>query len=138
VVRLTFKNGLEETVSRLIRMPLKQYSFVVRLLDVLAAALDDAKPEKTSSKAHALRTSYVVEIAHIWRKVGLRPTRARSPFDPTYASRFHRFGELVLDGLADFSKGRSELRSMRSNVGPLTHPYMWHLSEDHIRAALIN
>ena len=44
---------------------------------------------------------YVEGVAEHWWAVGLKPTRARHPEDPTYLSNFHRFVELLLTAMID-------------------------------------
>ena len=66
------------------------------VFEALAGALGSEQDINPGSQIYDLIVHYVVEVAKAWRQVGLRPSRARHPEDPTYKSKFHRFVDLVL------------------------------------------
>jgi hypothetical protein len=129
-----FRSDLEQTIFELVNAhKVKRRTLTVRLLNVLAAAIDGTKTSRPSSMSYRHVTSYVRRIAQIWRSADLRPTRARSFWDKAYESKFHRFAELVLAGLANLGLKRQEFCT-RTKAGYAT--YEWHLSEAYVRAAL--
>ena len=120
----------------------------------VSRALGHNRKNETSVAAHDVITEYVTDVADVWRQHGLRPTRARNPYDASYRSRFHRFVDLVLtsvvdpwsrrhDGdqhemLAKLRKAHAELpEDVRRIVGaaPRRGDVEWLVSEDHVRNA---
>jgi hypothetical protein len=134
LVTRAFRGDLEQTIFELVNAPkAKRCTLTVRLLNVLAAAIEGTKTSRPSSMGYRHVTSYVHRIAQVWRSADLRPTRARSFWDKAYESKFHRFTEFVLAGLVNLGMKRQEF-SARTKAGYAM--YEWHLSEDHVRAAL--
>jgi hypothetical protein len=102
-----------------------------------------------------LIVDYVAAVADVWRRAGLRPSRARHPADPSYRSRFHRFVDLVLtemvepwarrhDGSLDAVRQQTRLAhdklhpEFRSIASPTLKraDVEWLVSSDHIAKAL--
>jgi hypothetical protein len=71
------------------------------VFEALASALAVAPLVSIRHEANDLIIGYVRSVAMLWRRTGLRTSRARHPFDPRYTSRFHRFAELVLTAVVD-------------------------------------
>jgi hypothetical protein len=121
----------------------------------LAGALRSKQSTKSNSQVHSLIVDYVAAVAAIWRRAGLRPSRARHPMDPTYKSRFHRFVDLLLTEMVepwarrhDGSLGsvRRQTRLAHEKLPPefrsVASPALrradveWLVSTDHITKAL--
>ena len=133
--QLTFHADLQKAMVDIVHGPKgRGCTATVRLLQALAAELDNSKPLKTSS--HELFAAYLAEIAEVWRQVGLRPTRARDFMDPTYKSRFHRFAELILTWLTESSEKQLPPPASGSRIFSLEIAPDWRISDDHVRAAL--
>ena len=134
LVTRAFRSDLEQTIFELVNAPkAKRRTLTVRLLNVLAAAIEGTKTSRPSPMCYLHVTNYVHRIAQIWRSADLRPARARSFWDSAYESRFHRFAELVLAGFVNLGKKQQEYCA-RANTSYAT--YNWHLSEAYVRAAL--
>jgi len=132
LVTRAFCSELEHAIFELLNAPnAKRRTLTVRLLNVLAAAINGSKTSRPSSKGCRYLINYVRRIAQIWRSAGLRPTRARSFWDKTYESKFHRFAELVLAGLANLGNKRQDSKTKAGYA-----MYEWHLSDAYVRAAL--
>lgn len=72
------------------------------VFEELASALGAKRTQnKTDPEVNTLIRNYVVDVASLWRGVGLHPARARNPYDPIYKSKFHRFADLILTALAE-------------------------------------
>jgi hypothetical protein len=121
----------------------------------LAGALHGKQSAKLSSQIHTFIVDYVAAVAEVWRRAGLRPSRARHEKDPTYKSRFHRFVDLVLteivepwarrhDGSLDAVRRQTRLAhekllpEFRSIANPALRraDVEWLVSTDHIAKAL--
>jgi hypothetical protein len=121
----------------------------------LADAISAERPDNARPGVDDLIVRYVADTATLWREVRLRPTRATRSGDPTYKSRFHRFVELVLTGVAEPSSRRHDenialvARAIRvahtqlpAELRRLVSPrhrradVEWLVSEDHIKKAL--
>lgn len=122
---------------------------------VLSNALQNKQYAKADLQIHTVIVDYVDVVADVWRRAGLKPSRAGHVEEPTYKSKFHRFVDLVLtemiepwarrhDGTAeDFGRrvrlARENLpREYRSIASPaLRRPDVeWLVSADHIDKAL--
>jgi hypothetical protein len=133
LVTRAFRGDLEQEFFELVNVAkAKRRTLTVRLLNVLAAAIDGTKTSRPSSMGYRHVTNYVRRIAQIWRSAELTPTRARSFWDNTYESKFHRFAELMLAGLVNLGMTRQEFYA-RTKVGVT---YEWRLSEAYVRAAI--
>jgi len=73
----------------------------------VTAVLDADNATKSSTQASKSTTCYVAELAEIWRRAGLKPKRAYGFLNSEYRARFHRFAELVLEGVAPLSERSS-------------------------------
>jgi hypothetical protein len=62
----------------------------------LAAALERRRSAPETSQIHDLIVDYLTKVAEIWRRFGLRPSRAGQAKNQNYRSRFHVFSDLVL------------------------------------------
>jgi hypothetical protein len=121
----------------------------------LAGALQSEQSAKLNSQIHTSIVDYVAAVADLWRRAGLRPSRARHPVDPTYKSSFHRFVDLVLtemvepwarryDGSLDSVRRQNQSAhkkldpESRSAVSPAPRraDVEWLVSEDHLKKAL--
>jgi hypothetical protein len=149
IVRSQIEKVLTERVKQS-----KQTLTAAEIFDTLAFAAIAPTSGRLRQVADLI-VKYVKEVADQWNHVGLSPSRARKPDDPAYASRFHRFADLVLTMMAEPSaerhdgkldeKRRRILREYyrlspddRSGVAP-TLPRRdteWLVSDDHIKRAL--
>jgi hypothetical protein len=68
--------------------------------DVIANVLARNLPPITTS-IYDLLTDYVAVVAETWRQHGIKPGRARNPYDPGYHGTFHHFVEFVLTAAVD-------------------------------------
>jgi hypothetical protein len=78
------------------------------VFEALAAALAADRPTGVRADVSDLIVRYVAVVIMLWRKVGLRPTRATRRWDSKYRSRFHRFVELVLTAMTEPSSKRHD------------------------------
>lgn len=121
----------------------------------LATALKCKQSAKLNSQIHTLIVDYVAAVADLWRRSGLRPSRARHPADPSYKSKFHRFVDLVLtemvepwarryDGSLDSVRRQTRLahEKLRPEFRSIVSPALrgadveWLVSDDHLKKAL--
>jgi hypothetical protein len=126
-----------------------------RIFAALASAQKRRRTRRPSPQIHKLIVDYVVEVAKIWLKFGLRPSRAVSSGNPAYKSRFHRFSELVLTAVVEPNALRHEagisdlLQKRRKNHAALPKEYRaiatpaldrsdveWLVSTSHVERAL--
>jgi hypothetical protein len=125
------------------------------VFEALAAAVAADRSADGRADVGDLIVRHVAIVATLWRKAGLRPTRATRRWDPKYKSRFHRFVELVLTAMTEPSSRRhhenielialqiraahgrlpSELRRFVS-PGLRRADVEWLVSEDHVKKAL--
>jgi hypothetical protein len=136
---ITFQKDLEEAIKEIVNTEAtNQITATVKFLNILGTSLDDAKRSRPRAQSHGLITKYVAEVAQIWRHAELKPARARSSEDGEYTSKFHRFVEYILAGLADPQENHSKLplKGSRNNSEIDRMHYDWHVSDDHVRAAL--
>lgn len=92
----------------------------------MADALGSDKTEKLSAQSSRAITSYVADLAEIWRRAGQKPSRVII-FSMEFRSKFHRFADLVLTAMADpRADSRQELVSSRQEL----------VSDDDVKAAL--
>lgn len=138
MIRMTFRKKLEEAIHELANMVVNKNTVTVSLLNILAASLAEVKSSRFSAQSHSLITKYVEDVARIWRHAKLMPTRARSCEDCAYTSRFHRYVELLLEGLADSEEDhfKPPPNGSRNNREINRMHYHWYVSDDHVRAAL--
>jgi len=112
---------------------------VADLFAGLAAALNCGKVARPTAQIGEDITQYVVEIAEIWRKVGLEPSVAHDYLhqDPsTYRSRFHQFVELIITWAMGFHRGKRHDVKPWCEASLNSERYKWFVSYDHIRTAL--
>ena len=121
----------------------------------LAGALQSKRSAKLNSQIHTLIVDYVTAVAEVWRRAGLRPSRASDPTDPAYRSRFHSFVDLVLTEMVepwarrhdgDLDAIRRQTLLAREKLGPEFRSIAgraprradveWLVSTDHITKAL--
>jgi hypothetical protein len=111
------------------------------VFEAIATALGCATTPKTNSRSRTLITRYVIELEAIWRRAGLKPSRAIAYLNDAYRSRFHHFAELVLNEMAAPRASQHELRSLPDELEPLKAmqrtDYRWLVSDDHVRRALL-
>jgi hypothetical protein len=122
--------------------------------DSIAGALDDDKGIKTV--IHDLITSYVLALADIWLRHGIKAARSVRFSHPNYRGKFHRFADLVLTATvepwskrhdydihqlsASLREAHAKLPSdVRKFVGraPRRSDVEWLVSDDHVKAALV-
>jgi hypothetical protein len=125
------------------------------VFEALAAAMAADRPTGARADVSDLIVRYVAVVAMLWRKLGLRPTRATRRWDPKYKSRFHRFVALVLTAMTEPSSRRHDenieliadkIRAAHARLPPelrqLASPRLrradveWLVSEDHVKKAL--
>jgi hypothetical protein len=125
------------------------------VFDALAGALATGRATGARADVSDLIVRYVAAVAMLWRKLGLRPTRATRRWDPKYKSRFHRFVELVLTAMTEPSSGRHDEnidlvaqkirtahRRLPSEIRRWVSPRLrradveWLISEHHVKKAL--
>ena len=116
----------ERAILGLRKRPLKS-GVGVAVFEALERPLDSGQGAKIKSTIHDVIDQYVAAVAETWRKAGLRPGRARSDYDATYRSKFHRFAELILSGIMQESSRANRKR-------PLVNGEL--INEHHIRRAL--
>jgi hypothetical protein len=80
----------------------------IEIFGTLGQTLKHNKNANQSKQIQGIITTYVVDIAELWRQAGLRPARAYSESDPRYFSRFHWFADDVLATVEDSSAERGE------------------------------
>jgi hypothetical protein len=139
MLRITFRKESEKSLHELVNtVAMKKGTTTIRLLNILATSIDDTKLSRLSPQSHFLIKNYVAEVAEIWRRAGLKPSRARRFEDCSYTSKFHRFVELLLEGVAESRENLSRARSngARSSSENDRMYYHWYVSDDHVRAAL--
>jgi hypothetical protein len=125
------------------------------VFSALADALGSDHDSNPSSQIYDLIVQYVVQVARVWRQVGLRPSRARHRDDASYKSKFHRFVDLVLTPmiepearrhLVDLDDMRRTVRRIRAALpdevrrvvspAPGRADTVWLVSDDHLKKAL--
>jgi hypothetical protein len=125
------------------------------VFEALAAAMAADRPTGARADVSDLIVRYVAVVATLWRKAGLRPTRATRRWDPKYKSRFHRFVELVLTAMTEPSSRRHDdnihliahkVWTAHTRLPPesrrLVSPRLrradveWLVSEDHVKKAM--
>jgi len=104
--------------------------------DVIANVLARNLPPITTS-IYDLLTDYVAFVAETWRQHGIKPGRARNPYDPGYHGTFHYFVELVLTAAVDPWTKRHDGESHKiASAAPSQSDTAWLISDDHVRSAL--
>jgi hypothetical protein len=78
----------------------------LQIFGALAEALQNKENSGSSTQARGLVTSYVRELAVIWRRAGLKPTRVYNEFDHEYVSHFHWFADDVLAAMTGSAENR--------------------------------
>jgi hypothetical protein len=119
----------------------------------ISVALEGDKGLKAT--IHDLITDYVLTIALVWVKHGLKPYRSTRESKANYRGKFHRFADLILTGAVEpWSKRHdgnyqeflarlreshaqlpSELRKFLSPA-PRRSDVEWLVSDDHVKVAL--
>jgi hypothetical protein len=113
------------------------------------------RTETLSSQSAKSLTDYCCALAVIWRGAGLKPTRARHPYNPAYRSRFHRFADLILTEMMEpwalrhdenLDELRDKIRRRHAQLPEALRPLVssglrradneWLISEDHVRRAI--
>lgn len=113
------------------------------------------RSETLSSQSAKFLTDYCSALAVIWRGAGLKPSRARHPYNPAYRSRFHRFADLILTEMMEpwalrhddnLDELRDKIRRRHAQLPEVLRPlvssglrradYEWLISEDHVRRAI--
>jgi hypothetical protein len=89
----------ESAISSLTRASVS--GSAVAVFETLASAIDKDPPSGIPADVSDLIVTYVAVVATLWRRIGLRPSRATHPENPKYKSRFHRFVELVLTAMTE-------------------------------------
>ena len=123
----------------------------VQVFETLAGILFAEKTPKIKTGTHQLRSKYVGELAAIWRRAGLKPSRANHPSNPNYRSKFHRFAEFVLTEIAQPQSRRHDpnIEALVAPLAPMDLPeeirrisraprhvdQKWLISDDHLRTA---
>jgi hypothetical protein len=79
----------------------------ITIFCTLAQALQANESSGPSAQVRKLVTSYVAQLAEIWRGAGLRPGRAYHEASPGYSSKFHWFADDILSAASGSSGGRS-------------------------------
>jgi len=124
----------------------------VALFAALTEILFGEKTPKIKSWTHQLRSQYVAEVAEIWSRAGLNPSRAHDHEDAGYRSRFHRFTEFILCAIQEPQARRHDgnidclMRELRAHSLPeeirqvgrglRRVDHQWLISDDHVRTAL--
>ena len=117
----------EKALTTLGKASKKRRTTASDVFAALAGALQSKQSAKLNSQIHTLIVDYVAAVADIWRRAGLRPSRASDPADPTYKSRFHRFVDLVLTEMVepwsrrhdeDLDEVRRQTRSAHERLDP--------------------
>ena len=90
----------EDAITEIAKAPNKK-TIASDVLRGLASALNSNESKKVSAATHALIVDYVVTVAKLWRRIRLKPSRARHASNPTYKSRFHVFVDLVLTAVIE-------------------------------------
>jgi hypothetical protein len=145
----------EKALTALGKASKKRKATTSDVFAALAGALRTEQSAKLNSQIHTLIVDYVAAVADVWRRAGLKPSRARHPTDPAYRSRFHRFVDLVLTEMVEpwarrhdddlgavrretrlaHEKLRPEFRSIASSALRRAD-IEWLVSVDHIVKAL--
>ncbi len=87
---------------------------------VFAAIVDALGPSTKvdkSKRAKPLIVNYVVDVATIWRRAGLKPGRA---VNPGYQGKFHQFADYVLTAMVEPGSRRHDrdLNERREKIAP--------------------
>src|SRR3974390_2587128 len=89
------QRNAEKAIAKLARMRNAKIA-ASDIFNALASAIHPGQFKQGSSEIHTLIVSYVAKVANIWRKHGVRPSRASHQMDSTYTRKFHHFVDLVL------------------------------------------
>ena len=114
----TLRRKLELAITDLGNPSAAKRADAVQVFETLAGILFAEKTPKIKTGTHLLRSKYVGELAAIWRRAGLKPSRANHPSNPNYRSKFHRFAEFVLTEIAQPQSRRHD-PNIKALVAPL-------------------
>jgi hypothetical protein len=145
----------EKALTALGKASKKRRTTASDVFAALAGELQTEQSAKLNSQIHTLIVDYVAAVADVWRRAGLRPSRARDPANSAYKSRFHRFVDLVLTEMVEpwalrhdpsvddvrqktrLAHERLPLKLRREISGGLRRADVeWLVSADHITKAL--
>jgi hypothetical protein len=101
------RRKVEKAIADITASSVKRQPMAADVFGAVTAALDADNSTRSSTQASKSTTGYVAELAKIWRRAGLKPKRAYGFLNSEYRSRFHRFAELVLEGVAPPSQRSS-------------------------------
>jgi hypothetical protein len=148
----TSHRNCESALSSLTRTSSPGYALAV--FKALTSAIDTKPPKGVPVDVSDLSVTYVEAVATLWRRKGLRPSRATHSSNPKYKSRFHRFVDLVLTAMTEPWSNRhnpsidqiaQRIREAHAQLSPEIRPvsgrlrrvdWEWLVSEDHVRKAL--
>jgi hypothetical protein len=147
----TLRRKLELAITDLGEPSTAKHVDAIMVFETLAGILFAEKTPKIKSGTHQFRSKYVAELAEIWCRAGLKPSRANHPSNADYRSEFHHFADLVLSEIAE-PQWRRHDRSFEALVAllaPIRPPEeiqrvsraprqvdkRWLISEDHLRTA---
>ena len=147
----TLRRKLELAIADLGKPSTAKHVDAVLVFETLVGILFAEKTPKIKSGTHQLRSKYVAELAAIWRRAGLKPSRANHPSNPKYKSKFHRFAEFVLTEIAQPQSRRHDpnIKALVAPLAPMDLPeeirqisraprhvdQKWLISDDHLRTA---
>ncbi len=98
MLAMSLRNRTEKAIVELAAASTPKHSADV--FPTMAAALDGGKISVSTQSRKAM-VNYVAELAEVWRRAGLRPSRTVSFLNPKHRNKFHRFAELILIAMTD-------------------------------------
>ena len=84
-----YQRKAEEAITEIAKAPTKK-TIASDVFRGLASALDSNELQKVSAATHAMIVDYVVTVANLWRRVGLRPSRARQESESSLQEQISR------------------------------------------------
>jgi hypothetical protein len=104
---MDLRRKVEKAIADITASSVKRQPMAADVFGAVTAVLYADNATRSSTQASKSTTGYVAELAKIWRRAGLKPKRAYGFLNSEYRSRFHRFAELVLEGVAPPSERSS-------------------------------
>jgi hypothetical protein len=128
------RRQLERVVADFAQNTAEKYDALgVDFFTAVGGAIELPKKPLMGTEVRKARENYVKQLAGIWRKEGLKPSKALAFLNPSYRSRFHRFAELVLAAMTETKKKQGSKSSIASAMK--REDYEWSISHFHIKSS---
>ena len=98
ILGMSARLNVEKTLGEL---SISKSATAADVFAAMAAVLRRESSCRLNMHSHSSRTRYISQLAEVWRRGGLQPSRASHPANPLYKSRFHRYAELILTAMAE-------------------------------------